>query len=46
MCLLNGNVSGNLPANVDFGHEEYYNTVTKTFTLKEVPIKTIILKAV
>ena len=46
MCLLNGDVSGHLPFNVDFGHEEYYNSVTNTTTYKEIPIKNIIYRAV
>ena len=45
MCLLNGDVSGNLPFNVDFANEEYYDTNTKQTTFTKVPIKTIIVKA-
>lgn len=46
MCLLNGDVSGNLPFNVDFAREEYYDVNTKMTTFKEIPIKTIIQKAI
>lgn len=45
MCLLNGDVSGNLPFNVDFANEEYYDVNTKQTTFTKVPIKTIIVKA-
>jgi hypothetical protein len=45
MCLLNGDVSGNLPFNVDFANEEYIDTVTKKSTFVPVPIKNIIQKA-
>jgi hypothetical protein len=45
MCLLNGDISGNLPFNVDFANEEYYDANTKQTTFTKVPIKTIIRKA-
>jgi hypothetical protein len=45
MCLLNGDVSGNLPANVDFAYEEYYDVNTQKTTFNKVPIKTIINRA-
>lgn len=45
MCLLNGDVSGNLPFNVDFAEEEYIDLETQTSTFTRIPIKTIIQKA-
>jgi hypothetical protein len=45
MCLLNGDVSGNLPFNVDFANEEYVDLETNKTTFTPVPIKTIIKKA-
>ena len=45
MCLLNGDISGNLPFNVDFAREQYYDKETETTIFKDVPLKTIIQKA-
>mgnify|MGYP003457225251 CR=1 FL=1 len=45
MCLLNGDIAGNLYADVDFGREEYHDLETDTITYKKVPIKIIIKKA-
>lgn len=45
MCLLNGDIAGNLYADVDFGMEEYHDLSTDTVTYKKIPIKTIIKKA-
>lgn len=42
MCLLNGEVSGNLPHETDFGKEEYHDLENDTVTYTEIPIKTII----
>ena len=46
MCFLNGDLGGNLPASIDFGTEEFYDTVAKTTTYTKVPIKKIIQEAV
>ena len=46
MCLLNGEVSGSLPASIDFGVEEYLDLENQTTTYKKVPIKKIIKEAV
>ena len=45
MCLLNGEVGGNLPASVDFGVEEFHDLVNNTTTYKKIPIKQIIREA-
>lgn len=45
MCLLNGDVSGNLPHMVDFGIEEEYDENGNT-TYREIPIIEIIREAV
>lgn len=42
MCLLNGDVGGNIPASVDFGVEEFYDLETQTTTYIDIPIKKII----
>ena len=42
MCLLNGEVSGNLAQETDFGREENYNKDTDTITYTLVPLKTIV----
>ena len=44
MCLLNGDVSGNLPFNMDFAREEYKNVETGEISFTDIPIKTIIKK--
>jgi hypothetical protein len=44
MCLLNGDVSGNLPFNVDFANEEYIDSTGKS-TFTPIPIKMILQKA-
>lgn len=46
MCFLNGDLGGNLPASIDFGVEEYYDTVSQTTTYTSIPIKNIIREAV
>lgn len=46
MCLLNGDISGHLPYEVDFGKEEYRDLENDTVTYKYIPIKDIIFRAV
>ena len=46
MCLLNGDVSGNLFAETDFGTEEYHDLENDTVTYTDVPIKTIVYNIV
>jgi hypothetical protein len=46
MCLLNGDIAGNLPHTTDFGVEEYYDSKTDIVTYSDIPIKTIIKEAV
>jgi hypothetical protein len=46
MCLLNGDIAGSLPFNVDFGEEEFLDLATDKVTYTKIPIKTIIKKAV
>lgn len=46
MCLLNGDISGHLPYEVDFGKQEYHNLDTDTVTYTYVTIKEIIRRAV
>lgn len=46
MCLLNGEIAGNLHASIDFGKEEYVDLENNTTTYTQIPIKTIIRKAV
>lgn len=41
MCLLNGDLGGNLNASIDFGTEEYYDKENNTTTYTKVPIRTI-----
>ena len=45
MCLLNGDLGGNLPATIDFGTEEYVDLESKATTYIKVPIKKIIREA-
>ena len=42
MCLLNGDIGGNLAASVDFGVEEYWDRENNIVTYTKIPIKTII----
>ena len=46
MCLLNGDISGNLPHETDFGKEEYHDLENDTVTYKYIPIKDIIRRIV
>lgn len=46
MCLLNGEMSGNLFAETDFSTEEYHDLENDTVTYTEVPIKLIIQNVV
>ena len=46
MCLLNGDISGNLPSQVDFGIEEYYDVDAQVTYYNAIPLKTIIMNAV
>lgn len=46
MCLLNGEVGGQLPASIDFGVEEYVDLENEITTYTKVPIKKIIKEAV
>ncbi len=46
MCLLNGEIGGSLPSQVDFGYEEYWDKTNNIITKTPVPIKTIIREAV
>ena len=46
MCLLNGDLSGNLPHEVDFGKEEYHDLEADTVTYTYIPIKNIIRRIV
>ena len=46
MCLLNGDLAGNLPHNTDFGIEEYHDKITDTVTYTSIPIKDIIRESV
>lgn len=46
MCLLNGDISGSLPQEVDFGTIETYDSLTNTSTIESLPLKTIIYEAV
>lgn len=45
MCLLNGEIGGNLPASIDFGVEEYVDLDNKVTTYTKIPIKNIIKEA-
>lgn len=45
MCMLNGDLGGSLPASIDFGVEEFYDSVAQEITYSPVPIKTIIREA-
>lgn len=42
MCLLNGDLGGNLNASIDFGTEEFYDKENNTTTYSKVPIRTIV----
>lgn len=42
MCLLNGDLGGQLPASIDFGIEEYYDKDSNITTYTPIPIKNII----
>ena len=42
MCLLNGDIGGNLPASIDFSTEEYVDLEARTTTRYKIPIKDII----
>lgn len=46
MCLLNGDLGGNIPHSTDFGIEEYYDTVTGDVTYNKLLLKDIIRNAV
>ena len=46
MCLLNGDVGGNLPSSVDFSTLEYYSEDGQTILYREILIKDIIRNAV
>ena len=46
MCLLNGEIAGNLHASIDFGKDEYVDLETNTITYTQIPIKDIIRNAV
>ena len=45
MCLLNGDLGGNLPASIDFGTSEYYDLESGVTTYEKIPIKAIIKEA-
>jgi hypothetical protein len=42
MCLLNGDLAGNIPHSTDFGVEEYLDKTTGETTESKVILKTII----
>lgn len=46
MCLLNGEIAGNLHTSIDFGKDEYVDLETNTITYTQIPIKDIIRNAV
>jgi hypothetical protein len=46
MCLLNGDVGGNLPSSIDFSTMEYYSEDGQTVLYKEILLKDIIRNAV
>ena len=46
MCLLNGDIGGSLPSQIDFGIDEYYDADTQTTTYNSIPLKDIIYYAV
>ena len=46
MCLLNGDVGGNLTASIDFGVEEYVDLKNQITYYNKIPIKTIIRESV
>lgn len=45
MCLVNGDIGGNLTASIDFGVEEVYDIDTDTINYNRIPIKNIIREA-
>ena len=46
MCLLNGELGGNLIASIDFGVEEYWDRETDIITYNKIPIKRIMREAI
>lgn len=44
MCLLNGDMGGSLPSQIDFGCEEYWDKETNVITKTSVPIKKLLRK--
>ena len=46
MCFLNGDLGGSLTSSIDFGVEEFYDSVTNSTTFTAIPIKKIIQEAV
>lgn len=46
MCMLNGDLGGNLYASIDFGVEEYWDKINNITYYNKIPIKTIIRNAV
>lgn len=46
MCLLNGDMGGSLPSQIDFGIEEYYDVDDQVTYYNPIPLKTIIHNAV
>jgi hypothetical protein len=46
MCLLNGDISGHLMHNTDFGREEYHDLENDTITYRDIPLKEIIRSVV
>lgn len=46
MCLLNGDMGGSLPSQIDFGCEEYWDKETNVITKTSIPIKKIIKETV
>lgn len=46
MCLLNGEIAGNLHASIDFGKDEHVDLETNTTIYTQIPIKDIIRNAV
>lgn len=46
MCLLNGDIGGNINASVDYGTDEFVDVNNNTVTYTKVPIQTIIRNVV
>lgn len=46
MCLLNGEVGGQLPASIDFGVEEYVDREQGVITYTDIPLEKIIRESV